>query len=369
MRYSAMSVAAAGLLMLTACEIPKAPQWDVEVLIPYSSDTVTVADLLPSTITLDTVGGTPVFQTQPMADSVEFRLGQMCSQCLALNGQTVQVPAFQYTDSLDVPFPPSLVTIDVTSALLEIRVTNGLAFDPLKPDPDPADAGYIALVQRDLVSGTTIDSVVISGGSETLAPGETRVVRFSITDKQISEGVRVVVHVVAPQDGQTVTIDTTQATKVAVSLGNIQVGGVAVVVDSVTLDEQAQSRVNQTVRDVVARTAQGGQFELLLQHDLDLAGDFRASIGGSTADLFSGDPMRDIQLNRLVLTPGVLHTRELTADQIRQIASFEQVLIGFRAIVSGTQTGPSGQSSVARFTPEQFLYVNLQLRSVRRVEF
>jgi len=355
--------------MLTACEIPKAPHWDVEILVPYSSDTLTLSDFLPDAISLDTVGGTAVFRTEPQADSVEFRLGRMCSQCLALNGQTVQVPAFEYTDSLDVPFPPRLVTIDVTSALLEIRVTNGLAFDPLKPDPDPADAGYIALVERDIVSGTTIDSAVISGATETLAPGVTRVVRFSITDKQISEGVRLVVHVVAPQDGQTVTIDTTQATKVAVSLGDIQVSGVAVVVDGVTLDEQAQVRLNPTLRDVLARSAQSGRFELLLQHNLDLEGAFRASMAGSPADLFSGDLARDIQLNQLVFTPGLVQTRELTAEQIRQIASFERVAIGFRAVVSGTETGPSGQSNVAWFTPEQFLYARLQLRSTQRVDF
>ena len=29
------------------CEIPKAPQWDVGVLVPYSSDTLTLADFLP----------------------------------------------------------------------------------------------------------------------------------------------------------------------------------------------------------------------------------------------------------------------------------------------------------------------------------
>jgi hypothetical protein len=92
-------------------------------------------------------------------------------------------------------------------------------------------------------------------------------------------------------------------------------------------------------------------------------------MAGSPADLFSGDLARDIQLNQLVFTPGMVQTVELTAEQIRQIASFERVHIGFRAVVSGTQSGPSGQSSVARFTPEQFLYVRLNLRSVQRVEF
>ncbi len=369
MRYSLLTAGAVGLGILAACKLPQAPEWDIGIVLPYTSDTVAVIDFLPSAVSLDTVGGTPVFETQPQADSVEFRLGRMCSLCQGLNGQTVQVPSFEYIDSLDVLFPPELVTIHVISALLEIRVTNRLNFDPLRPNPDPATAGYMALVARDMATGTTIDSVLISGANETWNPGETETFQFGIADMEISTGVRIVFHIVSPQDNQTVTIDTNLGTEVAVLLESLQVSSVSVVVDDRTLDERGQTPVDQKVREELASRAQGGTFELDLQHNLDLQGVLQISIVGSPADLFSADPTREVALNQLVLTPDLVQTRELTVEQIQRIATFKNVHIGYKAIASGTDTGPSGESNVARFTPEQFLLVNLRLRSFRRVEF
>ncbi len=77
MRYALLTVAVVGLGILAACKLPEAPQWDIGVVLPYTSDTVTVLDFLPSAVSVDTVGVTPVFETQPQADSVEFRLGRM----------------------------------------------------------------------------------------------------------------------------------------------------------------------------------------------------------------------------------------------------------------------------------------------------
>lgn len=369
MRYSLLTTAVVGLWAVAACEIPEAPQWDVGVVVPYTSDSVTVLDFLPSVVSVDTLNGTPVFVIDPQADSVEYRLGQMCSACQVLNGQTVAVPSFEYIDSLDVLFPPELVTIDVIAAQMEMRVTNQLNFDPLRPNPDPNTAGFIILVARDIATGATIDSVLISGASETMTPGATESFLFNIADEEISEGVRIVFHIVSPQDNQVVTIDANLGAKIAGLLGSIQVRGVAVVVDDETLDEQEQVEIDQEVRNELARRVQSGRFELELLHNLELAGSFRSSIAGSPADLFSGNSARAVPLNQLVLTPDLVQTGELTADQLQLIATFETVYVGFQAIASGTETGPSGQMKVARFTPDQFLQMKLQLTSVVRVDF
>jgi hypothetical protein len=76
MRYSLLTAGAVGLGILAACEVPQAPHWDIGVLVPYTSDTVTVLDFLPSAVSVDTVGVTPVFETQPQADSVGVPAGQ-----------------------------------------------------------------------------------------------------------------------------------------------------------------------------------------------------------------------------------------------------------------------------------------------------
>ena len=46
--------------------------------------------------------------------------------------------------------------------------------------PCPASAGYMALVVRDVATGMTIDSVLISGATETMMPGETKSLQFGI---------------------------------------------------------------------------------------------------------------------------------------------------------------------------------------------
>jgi len=369
MRYSSVTTAVVGLWALAACQLPEAPQWDVGVAVPYTSDTVTVFDFLPDVVSVDTVVGTPVFVIDPQADSVDYRLGEMCSACLVLDGQTVQVPSFEFIDSLDVLFPAELVTIDVIGGQMELRVTNEMNFDPLRPNPIPANAGYISLAARDIATGATIDSVLISGSSEAMAPGETESFVFNIADQEISEGVRIVFHIVSPQDNQTVTIDTNLGAKVAGLLRSIQVRGIAVVVEDGTLDEQNQVSIDQEVRDELANRVQGGAFELELLHNLELTGSFRASIAGSPGDLFSNDPTREVPLSQLALTPGISQSGELTVEQLQQIATFPTVFIGVQAVASGTETGPSGQTYVAQFTPDQFLLVDLRVTSVLRVDF
>lgn len=369
MRSSFLTVAVVGVGVLAACKIPKAPEWDIEVIFPYSLDTLSALDVLPSFVSVDTVGGTPVFEIQPLADSVEFSLGAMCNQCQALDGQTVQLPGFEYVDSLDVWFPADLVAIHVISALLEIRITNGLAFDPLRPNADPADVGSIAIVGRDIASGTTIDSVIISGATETMAPGELRTVQFSIADMEISEGVRIVFHILSPQDNQIVTIDANTVVEVAVLLGATQVREVAAIVVDHVLEEQAQIEIDQSVREELASGTLGGTFELQLAHSLDLEGDLQASIAGTQQGLFSGDPASEVAMDQLEFTSGLLQTRDVSVEQLQLIATFESMYVGYRAILSGTETGPAGQLQVAEFTPEQFLHVKLLLRSVQRIDF
>jgi hypothetical protein len=224
-------------------------------------------------------------------------------------------------------------------------------------------------VARDIATGTTIDSVLISGAGETMIAGETKTLQFGLADVEISKGVRIVFHIVSPQDNQTVTIDTNLRTKVGVRLESIQVSDVAVVVDDQTLDEREQIQIGKKVREALANLAQGGLFQLELEHNLDLEGVLQISIVGLPADLFSADPTQEVALNQLVLTPDLLQVRELTVEQLQRIATFENVYIGYQAIASGTDTGPSGESKVARFTPGQFLFVKLQLTSVRRVDF
>jgi hypothetical protein len=372
-RHAVSAGVGVGLLSLAACEIPEAPNWDVGVVLPFTSDTITIIDFLPrdsaQVLIVDTatIGGQRVFTVQVQQDAVDYRLGQMCSLCQSSAGLTIAVPGFEYTDSLDVLFPDDLITLELITARLSIGVQNGLNFDPLRPHPDPDSAGFIALVARDVATGATIDSVFISGASRTMRAGSTTEFEFGVANSILSEGLRIVFHIRSPQDGQTVTIDPDLNARISGLLDQITVSGVTVVVDNRTLDEDERIEVDQGVRDELANRVQSGEFELELLHNLQLSGDFTSSIAGSRADLFSGDPSREVRLNQLVFTPGPVQTGQLTREEIELIASFPTVFLGYRANASGTETGPKGQLNVGRFTPDQFLQVKLKLTSIVRV--
>lgn len=354
------------LALLAACEVPEAPEWDVGVAVPFSSDPVAIVDFLPAEVHTDTVAGQPVFTVDPQRDSVDFRLGDMCPACANSSGLTIPVPGFEYFDSLDVRFPQDLFAVELASARLGMRVSNGLNFDPLRPHSDPDSAGFIALAAQDLASGVTLDSVLISGASSTFPSGTTLEQVFDVSDAVIKDGIRVVFHIFSPRDTQTVTIDPNMSAGLGGFLEQIRVSAVTAVVDNRALEENFIVDISESARTELADRVQSGSYELELIHNLELDGTLEVSVAGSTFDLFSGDPAREVRIGPLVLTPGLVQTGELTAEQIRLIAGFPSVQIGYRALASGTRTAP-GRTNLSRFTPDQALQTRLKVTSRIRV--
>lgn len=349
--------------LFAGCKIPEAPEWDVGLAVPFSSDPIAISDFLPASVQVVDVGGQPVFQVDPQADSVEYTLGQMCSACGALQGIQVPVPSFEYEDSLDVNFPADLFSVEIVAAQFTLRVYNGLNFDPLRPGA----GGYVALALRDIASGTLVDSAFIDGATESLPSGTTRQLVFALSSLTLSEGVRIYFHVWSPADGQTVVIDNGLRIELAATLDQLQVGAVTAVVDGESLDESFFVDVDQDLRDEIAERVQAAEYEIELIHSLEIAGSLAISIAGSPADLFSGDPLREVRLSSLNFAPGVKQTGELTPEQVQLIADFADVYLGYLGTASGTRTGPQGQLYLSRFTPAQQLQANLKLTTTVRV--
>jgi hypothetical protein len=348
----------AAAILLVACEVPEAPEWDVGLSIPFSSDPITVVDFLPDTVDVDTVGGTPVFTVGVQADSVEYTLGQMCPACGVLQGATTTVPTFDYQDSLDVPFPAELVSVELISAQLGLFMDNGLNFDPLRP----GNGGFIAIAVRDMGSGALLDSVFVDGNSETLPAYTRKQIDLSVADASISQGLRVWINVHSPSDGQTVTIDNNLGARFGAVLDQILVSAIVAVVDTETLDEDFLVDVDADLRDEIADNVQSAVYELELTHGFELAGTLEVSIAGSQADLFSGDSFREVRLGPLSFTSGEVQTGSLTPAEIQQIADYVDVYVGYRGVASGT-----GAGATSRFAADQSLETNFRLTASVRV--
>ncbi|MEE8550690.1 MAG: hypothetical protein V3T08_05475 [Gemmatimonadota bacterium] len=353
----------AALALLAGCQIPSAPQWEVGVLVPFELDRITLGDYLPAEVLDTTIGGQPAFAVQSQQDSIRSSLGQMCPACVVFNGLSQPVPAFDYTDSLDVPWPIGITSVGVTSSTLIFRLRNDMGFDPLRPNPDPASAGFIALVGRDLSTGALLDSMLVSGVSDSFPPGTTREIALTLANIEISEGVRTLISVHSPFDGQIATIDTALAVGLTTVIDDIVLFGVTTVIDSDTLDESFALAIDQDIRTQVATDVLGGTIELEIVHNIDVAGLLTVSVAGSPADLFSGSAINELQLFTLDFAPaptGRLTTRNVTRQELQFIANLPQIHIGYRGVASGASTDPLGRP-IARLTPGQFVEARIRL--------
>jgi hypothetical protein len=343
------------------------PEWDVGVVAPFSSDPIAIVDFLPSEVDTATLGGQPVFTLEPRLEEVSFSLGDMCPPCTASQGSVVTVPGYDFTDSLDIPFDAALLAVEVIGVQLSLAVANGMNFDPLRPHADPDSAGYIDFSVRDLGSGTELQTMRVDGSTETLPPGDTLHASMAISKVVISEGLRVVFQVHSPEDGQTVRIDSNLSAGFAALLDTTYISAVTVVVDGEALDETFFVDFEEEARTEIAERVQSAIYELQLIHNAAVDGPLEVSIAEIETDLFSGNATREVRLQQLVLTPGIVQTGSLTIDEIDLIGQFADIYVGYRGIGYGTGVGPQGQANASRFTAGTFLESRLKVKSVIRV--
>jgi hypothetical protein len=352
----------AGLVTLAACAIPEAPEWEVDLSVPFTGDSLTIADFLPEQVDTATADGERVFVVEVQEDSIAFRLADICEPCKPLHGQTIVIPPFDSVDSLDLLFPVDLYSIEVRDAQLGTEIENELNFNLLQQHSDPDSTGSIALAVRDIATGTTIDSVLISGADGELPAGSTRLVDSDISNVELSEGIRVVLYIHSPPDTQLVTIDTTRVIWLKRTAREIVLSAVTVVVQDAQFDEDDTVTIDQRSRDELAERYVDGTLEIALNHDVEVDGFLDLTLAATRVDAFSGDPNVDIPIGRLAFTPQVVQVFELTADQIDRLAAFPDT---FFAVYSGrgwgTRTGPMGQANLSRITPDLFIRARLKL--------
>jgi hypothetical protein len=350
------------LLALAACQLPEAPEWDVGIVAPFSSDPIGIADFLPGLVQIDSSGVPWVFTIDRQEDSLDFTYNDMCALspfgCVGTIG--LPVPEFSYTDSLEVRFSNSdLVSVEGVAGTLSLQVVNNLGFEPLRSDA--SSDGYIALAVRDLGTGATIDSVLISAADTTI--GSTYDITLNFSTAELVDGFVILFYVFSPNNGQLITINPASASlSLSASLDGIEVAAATVIVDNMSMDTSFVADIDQDTRNEIMDRVISGAYELTLVHDLELDGSLALSIAGSEADLFSGNPLTEVQLINLVFTSDVAQAGELTAQDLELIASFPDVYIGYSGVASGS--GPGNQS---RFAPDQTLQAQLKVTAQIRI--
>jgi hypothetical protein len=328
--------------------------------VPFSSDPIGIADFLPGLVQIDSSSTPWVFTIDRQESSIVFSYNDMCALWVCAGGISLPVPEFSYTDSLQVLFSDaSLVSVEGISGTLSLQVINDLGFEPLRSDA--TSDGYISLAVRDLGSGTTIDSLLISAADTTIGSAYDITLNFSAAD--LVDGFVVFFHLFSPDDGLPITINPASASlDLTASLDGIEVAAATVIVDNMSMDTSFVADIDQDTRDEIMDRVISGAYELMLVHDLELDGSLALSIAGSKADLFSGNPLTEVPLTNLVFTSDVAQAGELTAQELELIAGFPAIYIGYSGVASGS--GPGNQS---RFAPDQTLQAQLKLTAQIRI--
>jgi hypothetical protein len=110
------------VLSTAACDFTE-PQWEVDLILPFNSDTIAFEDVLPPGITIGEIEGELAFIIPAIADSTSFTLGAACgSPCSTLQGQTVPVPGFAFVDTLDIALGSTLLSIEIRDGTISYMI-------------------------------------------------------------------------------------------------------------------------------------------------------------------------------------------------------------------------------------------------------
>lgn len=116
------AAALTGLVFLAACDVPSsAPFIDQEWILPVESTSISVVQFLPAVVTLN---GTR-FSVSVNQIVATRSLGQVCSVCSAVNGQTGPAPAFSSTFSTSTNLPANVSGADIASGSVSIATKMG----------------------------------------------------------------------------------------------------------------------------------------------------------------------------------------------------------------------------------------------------
>ena len=187
----------AGLLLLlagvTACDLPTGmPRWDTTWITPAEETTIHVVELLPAG--LGVTPDTSAFELAIEPVSESWTLRDFCAAC-PLVTTVAPKPAFTATVSTTTPLPAAVQSVDVEGGSIDIVLTNGFGFDPIRPGVS-SDSGSITIT---VTSGSaTVASLVLDGRTQSFAPNTTKNLSLAYVPSTVGGDLDVDLTIVSP---------------------------------------------------------------------------------------------------------------------------------------------------------------------------
>ncbi|MDT8341892.1 MAG: hypothetical protein RQ751_10300 [Longimicrobiales bacterium] len=258
------------------CDIPTdAPLLETRWVVPSDETRFGVAQLLPGDVRLAEDSTTFLVDFDPVSFSES--LGNLCPACVPLNGLTAPKPPFARGFQTAVVLPADVRALELAGGRVEVILTNGLGFDPLRPAPEVY--GTLTVTVTDASDGDVLGALPLDGRTTALPPGSILSLSVPLAPGSVGGDLTTRVFVDSPL-GDPVTIDVTEEVRASAAALDVQVtavaaevGGRRVGLDPVQLDV---ADVDAEVRDRVT----AGAFLLDVENPFGVGGDLTVTLSG-----------------------------------------------------------------------------------------
>lgn len=348
--------AAAGCaLAVVACEVPTSlPIWDTVWQVPADSAEVSVASLLPSSVTIvDAGGGVKAFSLALPTATYSTTLGSVCPGCAAANGARVPKPQFTMIDSTSIALPADVASADVVGGTIDCTVTNGFSFDPI--NPSATASGWMRIT---VLSGSTLlakDSV--PGTALTLPTNVGRLRSIPVlgtpaSPVRLAGPLKVTITLYSPA-GDSVTINTGERFSVNATASNFRVSQASVAVPSRAIPSQRDTVDLSGLQDVTTGAISGGAVILTIQNPFAVQGNLTVDLTAPNATAISKSLA--LPLGGAGTAPATLRIA-LTESEMNALIGQKDVAIS----IGGDVNAPNGAVTV---TPVQKIVLNTMVEA------
>lgn len=266
------------LTSLAGCEIPTdLPGVESRWIVPGEQTRFGVASILPGDVSL--TSDSSAFVVAFDAQSFSETLGGLCAACQTADGLTVPKPPFVAEFEQAIEFPSEVSSIEVVDGQVQVSITNGLNFDPIRPGGGAK--GTLTLTITDDADGDVLGTLVIDGFATAFAPGAVLDRTVDLVPSSVQGSIVATVGIDSPA-GDPVTIDADLGVSVTATPDGITVSAVEIDVSGLSVDlDDVSLGVEDVDADVVDRIIEGG-FVLDVANPFGVAADFQLSLTGPT---------------------------------------------------------------------------------------
>ena len=352
-------LALGSVFIATACDLPTggAPKWNTTWQVPADSGEISVASLLPPSVTIVTLGATKAFDVSFSGTSIAQSLRDACAACSAANGYRVPKPEFTLGSSATIPLPTDVGSADLVGGSVDYTLTHDFGFDPLAPSANGSAAkGWVMIRVRsgsDILAADSVD-----GNSLTLPPNVSRSRSIAVdaspaSPRHVNGPITVSVTLYSPA-GDSVTINDSQSLHVDVTPRGLRVSQATVAIPARTPISRQETVDLSGLGGEVSGRVQGGAVVLTVRNPFAVDGSLTATLTAPGETPVT----RDIQLplGGLTSAPTVVRVA-LTADELARLMGKSDVTVA----VTGSVTAPSGTLTV---TPTQVFGVSTMLEVI-----